>query len=125
MTIQKALDRLDEMKPNAMGRHLKVAWLAEIDGLIHHEIIMKHEHSEEDERFDEYTEMTDEGTELIAPFPYDELYTYWLMSKVDMQNLEWDKYNNDRQLFNSAYNMFHDWWRREHMPLTHVRELRI
>ena len=42
-----------------------------------------------------------------------------------VMNLETDKYENDRTKFNAAYDMFHDFWRRNHMPLTNVRELRI
>ena len=125
MNIQTALDRADEMKPNMMSRALKIAALSELDGLIHREIIMKHEHTEEQETFEGYTEDTDSGTELLAPWPYDEMYGYWLMARIDDQNMEYDKYDNDRLKFNQGYNMFHDWWRRNHMPLTNNRQLRI
>ena len=125
MNIQTAIDRADEMKPNMMSRELKIAALSELDGLIHREIILKHEHPEESETFTGYTKDTDPGTELIAPWPYDEIYGYWLMARIDEQNLEMDKYENDRAKFNAAYDMFHDWWRREHMPLSRNRELWI
>ena len=125
MNIQTAIDRADMMKPNLMDRKLKVAALSELDGLIHREIILKHEHPEEAETFEGYTMDTDPGTELIAPWPYDELYGFWLMARIDEQNLEMDKYENDRSRFNQAYEMFHDFWRRTHMPLSNNRELRI
>lgn len=125
MNIQTALDRADMMKPNMMERALKVAALSELDGLIHREIILKHEHPEEMDTFDGYTEDTDSGTELLAPWPYDEMYGYWLMCKIDEQNLEYDKYQNDRTEFNNRYEMFHDWWRREHMPIQRNRQIRI
>ena len=125
MNIQTALDRADMMKPNMMERALKVAALSELDGLIHREIILKHEHPEEMDTFDGYTEDTDPGTELLAPWPYDEMYGYWLMCKIDEQNLEYDKYQNDRTEFNNRYEMFHDWWRREHMPIQRNRQIWI
>lgn len=125
MNIQTAIDRADEMKPNMMSRDLKIAALSELDGLIYREIILKHRHGPELHRFTGYDKDTDPGTELIVPWPYDEIYTYWLMAKIDDQNLEYDKYENDRMKFNSAYDMFHDWWRRTHMPLSRNRELRI
>ena len=125
MNIQTALDRADEMKPNMMNRSLKIAFLSELDGLIHREIILKHVHTEEQEEFDGYNEDTDPGTELLAPWPYDEMYGYYLMARIDDQNMEYDKYENDRAKFNSAYDMFHDWWRRNHMPLSGNRQLRI
>jgi hypothetical protein len=125
MNIQTAIDRADEMKPNMMSRDLKIAALSELDGLIHREIILKHRHGPEMCSFTGYDKDTDPGTELIVPWPYDEVYTYWLMAKNDDQNLEYDKYENDRMKFNSAYDTFHDWCRRNHMPLCRNRELRI
>jgi len=125
MNIQTALDRADEMKPNMMSRELKIAALSELDGLIHREIIMKHVHTPEQAIFTGYDTDTDPGTELLVPWPYDEMYGYWLMARIDDQNMEYDKYENDRAKFNSAYDMFHDWWRRNHMPLSRNRQLRI
>ena len=125
MTIQKALDMADEMKPNMMKRDLKISFLTEIEQMIHREIIMKHEHTQEQETMPEYTPDTDPGTALLIPSPYDMLYVYWMMSKIDLQNLEMDKYNNDTALFSNAYATMGDWYRREHMPLTRVREFRL
>ena len=72
-----------------------------------------------------YTQDTDPGTVLIAPFPYDEIYGYYLMAQVDLQNQEIAKYNNDKALFNHAYEMLSDYWTRTHMPIQKTRELRL
>ena len=40
-----------------------------------------------------------------------------LMSKIDLLNQEIDKYNNDRALFENAYDTMSDWWTRTRMPL--------
>ena len=125
MTIQQALDRADIMKPNMMDRRIKIAALSELDGLIHQEIILKHEHTEDQETFTGYDEDTDPGTRLIAPWPYDEMYAYWLMAKIDEQNLEMDKYNNDRALFESQYEQMSDWYTRTHMPIQRTREFML
>ena len=125
MNIQSAIDRADEMKPNMMSREMKIHFLEEIDQLIHDEIVMKHEHTEEQEARPRYDAETDPGTELLVPDPYSELYVYWLMSKVDLQNLEMDKYNNDRALFENAWGNFADYWNREVMPLSARRFIRI
>jgi hypothetical protein len=53
------------------------------------------------------------------------MYVYWLMAEVDQQTMETDKYNNDMIMFNQKYEMFHDFWRRNHMPLSNIRQLRI
>ena len=73
----------------------------------------------------EFTNDTDPGTVLIVPDPYSMLYPYWLMSKIDLQNLEMDKYNNDRTLFENAYDTMHDWWNRTKMPIARHREIHI
>ena len=125
MTIQKALDTADEMKPNMMARPTKILFLSEIEQLIHEEIILKHRHTEEQRTKPVYTEDTDPGTELLIPDPYSMLYVYWLMSKIDLQNLEIDKYNIDRALFENSYETMGDWYTRTHMPLGAMPEFRI
>ena len=127
MTIQEALDRVDLIRPNGMKKEFKIAALAELDGIIYRELVTKHRRNpgESIGIYEGYTDETEPGTILLAPFPYDELYTYWLCCKVDYQNLEMDKYNNDRTMFNNAYEQLSDYWTRTRMPLQRNRELRI
>lgn len=125
MTIQEALDQLDEMKPNMMSRRLKMKYLTEIEQLIFDEIVMKHEHDPELVEKPVYTEDSEPGTELIIQDPYSMVYVYWLMTKVDIQNQEDARYNIDRMHFENAYNTMSDWYTREHMPISRVREFRL
>lgn len=125
MTLQEALDIVDAMKPNMMKRDLKVKYLTEIEQLIWAEILMKHAHTQEQEEKPEYNDETDPGTELIVPDPYSMVYTYWLMSKIDIQNQEDARYNIDRAHFENAYDTMSDWWTREHMPTQYTREFRL
>ena len=125
MTIQEALDLADQMKPNMLPRPVKIRFLNELEGMIHEEILMRHEHTEEEETRPEYGTETDPGTELLVPSPYDMVYVYWLMSRIDHVNMEMDKYNNDRLLFENAYQQAGDWWNRTKMPIQTVREIRI
>ena len=125
MTIQQALDQADQMKPNMMARELKIWFLQEIDQQIYKEILLKHAHEAEQEVMPAYDEDSDPGTVLLAPEPYSKVYKYWLMTKIDEQNLEWDKYNNDRAMYENAYNELHDWWNRTYMPISRNRQLWI
>lgn len=125
MTLQEALDYTDAMKPNMMDRQLKVKYLTEIEQLIWGEIVMRHEHTEEQETKPVYTEETEPGTELIVPDPYSMVYVYWLMSKIDIQNQEDARYNIDRAHFENEYDTMSDWWTREHMPLQVTREFKL
>lgn len=125
MTIQEALDIVDEMKPNMMSRKLKVKYLTEIEQLIHAEILMKHYHRRDQEERPVYTEDTDPGTVLIVPDPYSMVYVNWLETKIDIQNQEDARYNIDRAKFENAYDTMSDWWTREHMPIQKTREFRL
>ena len=47
------------------------------------------------------------------------------MSKIDEQTMEQEKFNNDRAMWNASWESFSDYWTRNHMPKTRVRELRL
>ena len=125
MNIETALARVNTLRPNSVSDQIKVSWLSECDGLVHREIILNHEHGPELDTFGGYDEGTDRSTELLVPYPYDEIYIHYLAMKIDYATLETDKYNNDRALFNNAWDTFGDWWRRNNMPIQRCRELRI
>ena len=125
MTIQEALDLTDELKPNMMNRKTKIRFLQEIEQKIHAEILMKHEHAEEQETQPAYSEDTDPGTVLIVPDPYSMVYVYWLMYKIDILNQEDARLNADYEHFRAEYLTMSDWWNRTYMPLTRIRELLI
>ena len=125
MTIQEALDIADEMKPNMMLRNLKIRYLQDIEQIIHEELLMTHEHTPEEEEKPEYNEGTDPGTVLYAPDPHSMVYVYWLMTKIDMQAQEDDRYNIDRAHFENEYSQLSDWWTRNKMPVQKTREFRI
>lgn len=136
MKLQQAIERVDEMRPNMQSWELKVDWLSELDGLIWKELILKHAMTaEEYDGYDKdddgvpltpaYSRDTDEGKTLLVPFPYDNIYLYWLMSKIDEQTLEQEKFNNDRAMFNASWESFSDYWTRNHKPMSRVRELRL
>lgn len=125
MNIQQALDMADQMLPNMMTRQMKIAFLTECEQLIHREIVMKHEHTEEQEQLPAYTADTDPGTELLIPDPYSKLYYYYIMKSIDEQNLEWDKFNAHNAIYENKYMEMSDWYTREHMPLTAVKQFRV
>ena len=117
MTIIKAINRIDAINPNNYTQPEKVAWLSTLDGVIKKEIIDTHEGAEV-VAFSGYTEETPLDTELLVPAPYDEVYLFWLQSKIDYWNGELGKYNNSIAMYNTAYSAFEKAYNREHKPIT-------
>ena len=116
MTVIEAIAQVDRSRPNRFSAAEKFRWLSDIDGLICRELLDTHEDSPLEGDFQGYAEGVDENTVLIAPFPYDMLYRWYLESRIDLGNMEITKYNNSRNLFNSAYLTYTDFYNRTHMP---------
>ena len=125
MTINEAITLADQMKPNMMSMAAKVRFLNEIEGKIHAEILMKHEHTAEEAICPHYDNDTDQGTELLVKAPYDMVYVYWIMAQIDHRNQETENFNADYAMFDNAWGNFGDYWTREHMPLTAMPHYRV
>ena len=122
MTIKQAIDRVDKMSPNAYSRDIKIAWLSTLDDLIYTKIILTHEGAPDD-GFTEYDEDTPLDTGLLVSEPYSEIYYYWLRSKIDEANGEYNGYNNNSAHYNAWYSDFEAYYNRTHMPITKGREV--
>lgn len=128
MTLQRVLDKTDELKSSDMSRDTRIEFINEVEGKIHAEIIMVNAHLASAEECPVYsTEMENETledteTELLVPAPWDMIYVYWLMCQIDLQNREMESYNNDRALYENAWEEFANYWRRTHMPITPVQQ---
>lgn len=114
MTIIEAINKVDELKPNSYTQLDKTRWLSNLDGTIKTEIIDTHEDGEM-VIFDGYNSDTSEDTELLVKSPYDDLYLYWLESRMDYYNAEYGRYNNTLAMFNAAYSAYESFYNRAHM----------
>ena len=139
MKPTEAIRTADQMRPNMMSDELKLRFLNEVEARVHGEIIMKCEHTaaqevcpvytlpeddseeEESDELSESSEEEDSETEepdMLVPDKYAMMYVYWLESRIDEQNQEYEKLNNDRALFDVEWNNFFDSYIQDHMPLT-------
>ena len=116
MKIIEAITMIDSVKPNTYTQAEKIAWLSTLDEMIKKEIIDTHEGGEAVD-FSGYGEDTDINTPLLVPTPYDELYIFWMESKIDYWNGESAKYNNSITMFNNAYSTYQEYYNRLHRPL--------
>ena len=115
MTIMGAINHIDAVKPNGYTQDDKIRWLSILDGTVKTEIIDTHEGSES-VTFRPYSESTPLVTELLIPYPYDDVYIKWLEAQIDYSNGEYDKYNNAIVMYQTAYDGYANYYRRTHMP---------
>jgi len=115
MTIAQAIAKINTLKPNSYSDEEKIGWLSELDRRIKEEIIDTHEGSET-VKFDGYTANTSIATDLLVPAPHDDLYIYWMESKIDYWNGENRRYNNSISMFNATYSEYAKYYNRTNMP---------
>ena len=115
MTIIEALNKIDVIKPNNYTQAEKIKWLSNLDGIIKAEIIDTHE-GRESITFNGYDYDVAVDTEMLVPYPYDDLYIKWLESQIDYHNAEYGKYNNSVVAYNSAYSAFERYYNRHNKP---------
>ena len=115
MTIEQAINRLDERKQNIYSREEKIKWLSQIDAEIYRKIMQTHEGCPAG--WVPYTEAADIKRELLAGEPWDEMYIHWLESRVDYYDKEFGEYNNSYSAFASVYGDYARAYNREHMPV--------
>ncbi|MBR3422855.1 MAG: hypothetical protein IKG80_00025 [Clostridia bacterium] len=113
MTVQEVIARADALKPNAVPEAEKIRWLSTLEGMIKNEIIDTHNGWEEP--ISGGASAAPEDT-LSAPPPYDDVYVFWIMAKIDFTNGEFDAYANSSAAFNNAYSAFADHVNRTKAP---------
>lgn len=125
MTIQAAIDRIDEMVPNMFSDQQKVAWLSEVDGYVFREIFLTHEGMPPGIVFEGYDQDTEMSTALMVHEPYHGIYEHYLAAKMAEKNREMGEYAKEMTAFNSAWQTFADYYGRKHMPIQLVHEFRF
>ena len=115
MTVMEAIQKTDNLKSNNFSQEMKVEWLSRLDNMIKTLIIDTHEGGE-NVSFTGYDSNTDLHTPLLAGSPFDEMYLRWMEAQIDYLNGEIKKYNISITMFNTEYEAFGNWYRRNHMP---------
>ena len=99
MTIAKAIERADELRPNPFAEEQKVRWLSELDGKIAREIVG-------DKDFAGYNHAYDSEKELLAEEAYCDIYLFYLTAMIDFFSRDYAEYNNSILMFNEAFSQF-------------------
>ena len=75
MTIQDAISRADELKPNSFSSDMKVGWLSVVDTRVN-DLRRRYEDGEAIEDFAGYGSETEMSTPLLVEDAYAELYLH-------------------------------------------------
>ena len=118
MTLEEAIRKTDNLKPNMFPVEQKIEWLSWLDQKVYREIFKTHEYNagETEITFDGYGP-DDLETDLLVGEPYCEMYIHRLASQIDYHNMEYDGFNAANAMFESVYKDFRNDYNEEHMPL--------
>lgn len=115
MTIQQAIDLVDDLKPNQIEKVRKIEWLSNLDEWIWREIMCRREkRPDTPDAFTPYTLETDGDTELLIQPPFDDTYRFWLETQIDLVNEDFDLYLNSNVMCQAALGRFTRYWYRNH-----------
>ena len=101
MEVDKLIKLVQTLKPPAFDKEILLMWVSECEGMVLSEV---HLVSVADiEPFALGADGSLPTAELTAPFPYDKLYTQYVLAQIDYANGEYTKYQNSMQMFNATY----------------------
>lgn len=121
MKIYDAISKCDDTYPNSITTATKIDLLSQLDGLIKSELLDDYERNEGEADISEFSayasnmsEATQKATDLLIPYPYDNIYVNWLVANLYRLMEETAKYNNYIALFNTDKATFERWYIRTH-----------
>ena len=107
MKLREAIERVDEIKPNAFSSTVKTDWINALEGRIAADVLLLAPAEVKQLR---YAYLADQNTELLIDPPHDDIYTLWLAAKIDEANGEYNKYQNTMQIYNEHFGDFVRWF---------------
>lgn len=108
-TPNKVIEYVDKVKPNVYGQEEKFQWLCDLDGIIKR--VVMHESDGVHYAFPE-----DLDTQLLVPHPWESIYAMYLEAQIDLQNKDYEDYNNAVLVFNERLDEYKRAYIREHRP---------
>lgn len=111
--VREVFERVDEARPNAFSETLKMMWLNSLEGRLAADVFLM---SIQDIRQLTLRYPDDMDTELLVTPPHDDIYDLWLYAKIDFENGEYTKYQNDMMMFNEHHDNFVCWFANTYDP---------
>ena len=113
MKLREILTTVDQIRPNAYTDEEKIRWLNTVEGRVYTDILQKAEGFEGE--FVPFEEGQEER-ELAVPVPFTDLYTFFLMSRIDFLNGDSGRYNDTMVLLQNAWDEYAAYYRENNKP---------
>lgn len=125
MTLADCIDEIDEIEPNAYTAEQKAKWVVRAENSIATGIFLLDASETAVPIFDanEYGFDPDMIAQLLVPPPFDKLYPLYLHAMIHYANSEYERYQNDMQIYNAAYGEFARWFAGKYQPAMTIRRL--
>lgn len=114
MTVGELIERIIILRGRQYDEDIMVGWLNEIEGQVVDDVVNRAEGY--DMVFRPLSYAQDTERQLTIPDRFQDVYINYMLSKIDYHNQETERYNNDVVMYNSAYDAYAAWFRREHRP---------
>ena len=114
MTINRALEIIEQRHPSEYDRKTMIGWLSNLDKRVY-DLQLNHE-METAIDFGGYTENTDGDTELLIASPYDEIYPVYMDMQVSLADRDYAFYNNAALMFEGMWKEYANYINRTYMP---------
>ena len=123
MTCADVIAEVDRNEPNQYDLLQKLKWLSTLDGKVLDEIVMTHRRAEQETMIAggqcSLPPYHDPTCTLLIADPYgSEIYTSYLQMMIAKENAERARFNDERAIFESAWQQYGEWYNRTHRPLT-------
>lgn len=121
MTLNKLIENMIQLRGLEFGTDIMVGWVNEIEAQAVEQVI---NHAEGcDLEFVPYEYEKDGERELLIPDRFQDVYMNYLFAKIDFNNQETERYNNDVAMLESAWNGYEAWHIRtnKQKPLPQIR----
>lgn len=116
MTIKEVIDKVKEEKPNTFPDAKLIEFINEVEVEVAEQLF---------EQFETPYTVDDKDKVLMAPAPYDRLYTSYVKAMVDYANEEYESYANNQAQHVQDFRDFVDWIVREKVDVNRVRPTRF
>lgn len=117
LNVADAIAKAKALRPSEVSDETMVKWLSSLDGKLWLEVISQYENPYPNTipvyTLDDIEEDVDR--ELLISAPYDQIYIDYLLMRIDLENDDYERYNNRAVLFNEQYQAYVNYYNREHI----------